>query len=293
VSSAPLGPSSSTPGNVPTKDKGAAGQPGTFSLDVPNSRRGPAVADVQKALIALGYPLPKHGVDGIRGPETVAAVKQFQQANNLTVDGDPGKETVAKLNAALAAKPEIAAKLTKSTTADVKSKPADNSAGAASVGAIEINDENTAAAKKSAEKFLGRSIDDNEWNYLIRATAAESSPNTKEEAYIIGVILNRARSGKWGNSIISVLNAPSQFQAVTGTKYDPGPSPHFTKGPTKSRLASILKGAIEILPSVDKSLMNFTAANAAAYGPGTNLGFRDKLLAKGGQQIGQSIFGTA
>jgi hypothetical protein len=39
--------------------------------------------------------------------------------------------------------------------------------------------------------------------------------------------------------------------------------------------------------------MNFTAANAAAYGPGTNLGFRDKLLAKGGQQIGQSIFGTA
>jgi hypothetical protein len=281
---------SNTPGNVPTKDKGQAAQPGGFSLDVPNSRRGPAVADVQKTLIALGYPLPKHGVDGIRGPETVAAVKQFQQANNLTVDGDPGKETVAKLNAALAAKPEITAKLTKSTPADVKSKPADNSARAAAAGAIEINDENTAAAKTSAEKFLGRSIDDNEWNYLIRAVVSEASPNTKEQAYVMGVILNRARSGKWGNSIVSVLNAKNQFQAVTGTRYDPGPSANFTRGPNKNQLASILKGAIEILPQVDKSLMNFTAASTAAYGPGTNLGFRDTLLAKGGQQIGGTIF---
>jgi hypothetical protein len=115
-----LGPAGATPGNVPTKDKGQAAQPGTFSIDVPNGRRGPAVADVQKALVALGYPLPKHGVDGIRGPETIAAVKQFQQANNLVVDGDPGPETVAKLNAVLKTKPEVASKLTKSTTADVK-----------------------------------------------------------------------------------------------------------------------------------------------------------------------------
>jgi hypothetical protein len=115
-----LGPAGATPGNVPTKDKGQSAQPGTFSIDVPNGRRGPAVADVQKALVALGYPLPKHGVDGIRGPETIAAVKQFQQANNLVVDGDPGPETVAKLNAVLKTKPEVASKLTKSTTADVK-----------------------------------------------------------------------------------------------------------------------------------------------------------------------------
>jgi peptidoglycan hydrolase-like protein with peptidoglycan-binding domain len=115
-----LGPAGATPGNVPTKDKGQAAQPNTFSIDVPNGRRGPAVADVQKALVALGYLLPKHGVDGIRGPETIAAVKQFQQANNLVVDGDPGPETVAKLNAVLKTKPEVASKLTKSTTADVK-----------------------------------------------------------------------------------------------------------------------------------------------------------------------------
>lgn len=285
-----LGPAGATPGKTPTKDKGQAAQPSTFSVDVPTSRRGPAVADVQKALVALGYPLPKHGVDGIRGPETVAAVKQFQQANNLAVDGDPGTETVTALNAVLASKPEVAAKLTKSTTADVKAKPADSSSGAPSVGAIEINDENTAAAKTSAEKFLGRAIDDNEWNYLLRAVVAEASPNTKEQAYVMGVILNRTRSGKWGDSIVSVLNAKNQFQAVTGTRYDPGPSSNFTRGPNKNQLASILKGAIEILPQVDKSLMNFTAASTAAYGPGTNLGFRDTLLARGGQQIGGTIF---
>lgn len=285
-----LGPANSNPANVPTKDKGQAAQPSSFQIDVPTGNRGPEVADVQKALVALGYALPKHGVDGIRGPETRAAVKKFQQDNNLAVDGDPGPETVGKLNSILKSKPEVASKLTKSTAADVKAKAVDYSGGAAEVGALEVNDENTAAAKESAEKFLGRKIEDNEWNYLIRATVAEASPNTKEQAYVMGVILNRARSGKWGDSIISVLNAPNQFQAVTGTRYDPGPSSNFTRGPNKSQLASILKGAIEILPSVDKSLMNFTAASTAAYGPGTNIGFRDKLLAKGGQQIGGTIF---
>lgn len=290
ASAAPLGNASAAPGKLPTKDKGQAGQPAEFVLDAPKSRKGPEVADVQKALIALGYPLPKHGVDGIRGPETIAAVKKFQQANNLEVDGDPGLETVSKINAILKSKPDVAKTLTKSTTADVKAKAVDYSAGAGEVGSLEVTDENTAAAKASAEKFLGRAIDDKEWNYLLRATVAEASPNTKEQAYVMGVILNRARSGKWGDSIVSVLNAKNQFQAVTGTRYDPGPSANFTRGPNKNQLASILKGAIEILPQVDKSLMNFTAASTAAYGPGTNIGFRDTLLAKGGQQIGGTIF---
>jgi hypothetical protein len=36
--------------------------------------------------------------------------------------------------------------------------------------------------------------------------------------------------------------------------------------------------------------MNFTAASRAAYGKGTNVKFRDTLLAKGGIQIGGTIF---
>jgi hypothetical protein len=117
-----LGPSAAEPGAPRTKDK-----LGTFTVDAPKGRRGTEVADVQKSLIALGYPLPKHGVDGIRGPETVDAVKKFQTDNGLTVDGDPGPATVAKINDILKSKPDVASKLTKSTTADVKAAPSASS----------------------------------------------------------------------------------------------------------------------------------------------------------------------
>jgi peptidoglycan hydrolase-like protein with peptidoglycan-binding domain len=129
-----LGPATAEPGAPRTKEK-----LGSFVVNVPKGRRGIEVADVQKALIALGYPLPKHGVDGIRGPETVAAVKQFQQDNALTVDGDPGPATVAKLNDVLKSKPDVASKLTKSTTADVKAAP---SAAKVDVSAIQDPDFN-------------------------------------------------------------------------------------------------------------------------------------------------------
>lgn len=112
-----FGPAGAEPGAPRIKDKLNLG---TFNVDVPKGRRGVEVADVQKALVALGYPLPQHGVDGIRGPETVAAVKKFQTDNGLTVDGDPGPATVAKLNDILKSKPDVASKLTKSTSADVK-----------------------------------------------------------------------------------------------------------------------------------------------------------------------------
>jgi peptidoglycan hydrolase-like protein with peptidoglycan-binding domain len=112
-----LGPAGASPGAPATKDKQGAGTKPTEELAVPTGRRGPEVADVQKALLALGYKLPTHGVDGIRGPETVAAVKEFQQANNLAVDGDPGPETIAALNKVIATK---GIKITKSTSADVK-----------------------------------------------------------------------------------------------------------------------------------------------------------------------------
>lgn len=112
-----LGAPASSPGAPATKDKVGAGTKPAETLSVPTSRRGPEVADVQKALLALGYKLPQHGVDGIRGPETVAAVKEFQQANNLTVDGDPGPETIAALNNVIASK---GIKIEKSTEKDVK-----------------------------------------------------------------------------------------------------------------------------------------------------------------------------
>jgi peptidoglycan hydrolase-like protein with peptidoglycan-binding domain len=271
-----------------TAEPGAAGKDAVpFTVEVPQGRRGPDVADVQKSLEALGIPLPKYGVDGIQGKETTGAIKKFQEQNGLEATGSVNKQTADKLNAMLKAKPEILAKLKKSTNTDVKSL--DYSRGAEEVAAL-TSSESTQKAKLSAEKYLGRPLSDEEWNWLVRATSAEASNNSKEQAYVMGVMLNRTRSGNWGNNVISVLRAPNQFQAVTGTKYDKGPSRNFSRGPTDRQLANIVDGAINILPQVPSNLKYFTAASKEAYGPGTNIGFRDRMIAQGGERIGGTIF---
>ncbi|MDX2241493.1 MAG: DUF4157 domain-containing protein [Leptolyngbyaceae cyanobacterium bins.302] len=60
---------------------------------------GEAVAKVQQALVELGYPLPKSGVDGLYGDETGAAVASFKQDNGIN-PSDPvvGPQTMAELN---------------------------------------------------------------------------------------------------------------------------------------------------------------------------------------------------
>ena len=59
---------------------------------------GESVLRVQKALIDLGYELPKFGVDGRFGQETKSAVKKFQKDNNLIDDGIVGPNTMAILD---------------------------------------------------------------------------------------------------------------------------------------------------------------------------------------------------
>jgi len=86
-------------------------------ISIPPSRVDPAVADIQKVLLALGYKLPKHGVDGVRGPETSAAIREFQRDHGLAVDGDPGVETVSAVNNIVSQKN---IEFEKSTDADVK-----------------------------------------------------------------------------------------------------------------------------------------------------------------------------
>jgi peptidoglycan hydrolase-like protein with peptidoglycan-binding domain len=56
--------------------------------------RGPAVADLQRALAARGHDL---AVDGIFGPKTKGAVIAFQRAQGLDVDGIAGPATKAAL----------------------------------------------------------------------------------------------------------------------------------------------------------------------------------------------------
>lgn len=59
--------------------------------------RGEDVKQVQAALIEAGYPCGKQGADGQYGDETEKAVKSFQKARGLKVDGIVGKNTCTAL----------------------------------------------------------------------------------------------------------------------------------------------------------------------------------------------------
>jgi hypothetical protein len=142
-------------------------------------------------------------------------------------------------------------------------------------------------ARKSAEGYLGRSMTDQEWNDLVNATHAEAGGNQTEVGMVSASILNRARIK--GKSITAVLNEPNQFQAVTGTKYAPGPSKNYTQGPGSGKRSDSIFGAIEnITPKVSKSQTDFTSNDPRAYGKGTNPNYL-----KQGTVVGQSRFNTA
>ena len=149
----------------------------------------------------------------------------------------------------------------------------------------------SALAKKSADTYLGRIMSAVEWNMLIKAVYAEASHNTEERAWCMAVMLNRSRSKGSNNSVYETLTAKSQFQSVTGTNANGHrPSKNFIDGPNAKNQTSIFQAAIYILPKVPKNIIKFTAASAKAYGAGTNIGYRNKLLASGGITIGGTVF---
>ena len=86
---------------------------------------GDAVAQLQEALIELGYLSGK--ADGTYGEKTVTAVKNFQKANGLTVDGTAGEETQKVLYGGNAKSASAAAKdkatATPKTTAAATATP--------------------------------------------------------------------------------------------------------------------------------------------------------------------------
>lgn len=70
--------------------------PITMHVTLPTLRRGAKgtdVAGLQELLINHGEVLPKYGVDGDFGAETLRAVKSFQEKHGLVVDGIVGPKT--------------------------------------------------------------------------------------------------------------------------------------------------------------------------------------------------------
>ena len=63
-----------------------------------NGSRGKEVSDLQELLEAAGFSPGK--IDGIFGPKTEAALRAYQAANDLTVDGIYGKDTAASFGSA-------------------------------------------------------------------------------------------------------------------------------------------------------------------------------------------------
>ena len=266
-----------------------------FILTVPINRACPEVADLQKVLMAIGIDVGPPGIDGVNGKYTTAAIAKFQTAAGIPADGKPNADTIATLNKIMDMKPDIFAQLTKSTVADIKS----SSQSFADLEDADVKKLNPIpggadmlAARDSAAKYLGRTISDDEWNYLVRATVAESSLNKEEYGMVMASILNRARSyGK--NGIIVALTAPRQFQAVTGTvANDHKPSKAFTTEPNSTQMKTVIYAALNVLPRVSHDQKDFTAASAAAYGPGTNINYRNKMVAKGGNVVGGTVFNT-
>lgn len=87
-SSGSSGNNGSGSGNANNSGNTAGGSPGYTKLQ--SGAKGDAVKKLQKALQALNYNV---SADGSYGPETISAVRRFQEVNGLTVDGIAGAGT--------------------------------------------------------------------------------------------------------------------------------------------------------------------------------------------------------
>ena len=61
---------------------------------------GDDVKELQTILEELGHSVGEYGIDGLLGPDTTAAIKEFQELKGITVDGIVGPETIGALEQA-------------------------------------------------------------------------------------------------------------------------------------------------------------------------------------------------
>lgn len=138
---------------------------------------GSEVAQLQRVLHELWYNPGK--VDGIFGPQTEKAVKDFQRKHSLFVDGIAGWQTLNEIDRTLA----------------------------------KISNTKSELQPKKVSRGWNTSRDD---IYLLaRAIYAEARGESYEGQVAVGaVILNRVRSNQFPNSVRGVIYQPRQFDAV-------------------------------------------------------------------------------
>ena len=150
-----------------------------------------------------------------------------------------------------------------------------------------------AEALAAAIAYLGKDIPKEDWDILLRTTKAEAAPQLREQSYVMAVILNRVRADRkaWrgeesSSTVKSVVTAPFQFEAVTGsTGKGFNPSTTYTAELSKNQLQMLYNAAKNLLNDtkpgnpVSKDLLYFTALNTKAYSSENGLTFLYQLNA--------------
>ena len=152
-----------------------------------------------------------------------------------------------------------------------------------------------AEALAAAIAYLGpgKDIPKEDWDILLRTTKAEAAPQLREQSYVMAVILNRVRADRkaWrgeesSSTVKSVVTAPFQFEAVTGsTGKGFNPSTIYTAELSKNQLQMLYNAAKNLLNDtkpgnlVSKDLLYFTALNTKAYSSESGLTFLYQLNA--------------
>ena len=170
-----------------------------------NGSRGEEVRKLQQALIDLGY--LKGTADGIFGNKTENAVRDFQKAKKLNVDGLAGKKTQELLYAAASGK--------SSGTTSESASSSSNTSGSSTASSETNTSASSGSASSNTATGTGSLFGGNYTTIRLKDEGARVK--TLQSALIHLNYLSGKADGKFGTK---TLNAVSLFQKENGLSVD-------------------------------------------------------------------------